>query len=254
MTYVQSGMVADRSPRGAADPDGTIGSYIFVDKNGGAFIADPLKGPIPTNRYLFAGTKVNPDGMLAVDPATETAWVPDADSADSVGPLGGECAGDGTATGPLREQPAAFALLRARQVTGLCVRPRAARRPGLLRDPAHLVGADHTLPVLRWRRHVLAHAAGRARRVCSDPKPKGLMVSAFLGGTFGQIQAQPSAAGNTDDSPWIKSGLQGAHVGMTVRYRVHKNFGLFASPELDLQFPTFLWNIDFTFAGMEAAF
>jgi hypothetical protein len=253
MTYVQSGMIADRGPRGAGDPDGSLGSFIFVDKNPpGGFIKDPLNGNIPPSRFVFAGT--NADGTE--NPATATAWVPDADSSDSLPmPLGGECAADGTATGPNEEN-----LLPSRY----CVRVKA---PGFASGLAlraalgYFVTQNISLALMtRFQfsagegtfSHMLLGA--RAEYMFSDPKPKGLMVSAFLGGTFGQIQAQPSASGNTDDSPWIKSGLQGGHIGMTFRYRVHKNFGLFASPELDLQFPTFLWNIDLTFAGVEAAF
>ena len=79
------------------------------------------------------------------------------------------------------------------------------------------------------------------------------MVSVFAGGTFGQIQAQPPASGNTDGAPYVKSGLQGAHVGSNVRYRFIKNFGLVFSPEIDVQFPSFLLNVDLTVLA-EAAF
>jgi hypothetical protein len=100
--------------------------------------------------------------------------------------------------------------------------------------------------------HMLLGARGEY--LFTKPKAKGLFVSAFLGGTFGQIQARPPATGNSGQAPFVKSGLQGGHLGMNFRYRLHKNFGFYMSPELDLQFPTFLWNVDFTFAGLEAAF
>ena len=50
------------------------------------------------------------------------------------------------------------------------------------------------------------------------------------------------------------SGLMGAHVGANVRYRINPNFGVFASPEIDIQFPSFMFNLDLTVAGVEAAF
>jgi hypothetical protein len=85
-------------------------------------------------------------------------------------------------------------------------------------------------------------------------KARGLMVSAFVGGTFGQIQAKPSAQNETGNEPWIKSGLVGAHVGTTIRYRFTDNLGMFMAPELDLQFPSFLWSLDLTMLGGEVAF
>jgi hypothetical protein len=81
-----------------------------------------------------------------------------------------------------------------------------------------------------------------------------LMVSAFVGGTYGQIQAQPPSKNATGNEPWIKSGLAGAHVGTNLRYRFTDNLGIFMAPELDIQIPTFLWNIDLTLLGGEVSF
>jgi hypothetical protein len=251
MTYVQAGMVADRSP-----PE----NRIFVDKMaaaGGKFIEDPLNNTtIPTTRYLFSGSKADPGtGDISPDAVSETAWVPDADSADSAGAIGGECAGDGIATGPMEEN-----LLPSRY----CVRVKA---PGFanglaLRAALGYFVTDHVSLALLTRFQFSAGEGAfahmllglRAEYMFTNPKPKGLMLSAFTGFTFGQIQAQPPVAGASSDSPWIKSGLQGGHLGMAIRIRVHKNFGFYASPELDLQFPTFLWNIDLFSGGIEAAF
>jgi hypothetical protein len=44
------------------------------------------------------------------------------------------------------------------------------------------------------------------------------------------------------------------HVGGTARYRFMPNFGLFASPELDVMLPKFMINLDLTLLGVEAAF
>jgi hypothetical protein len=80
------------------------------------------------------------------------------------------------------------------------------------------------------------------------------MISAFAGATVGEIQAQPPADGDTEGAPFVRSGLFGLHVGATFRYRFTTNLGLFMAPELDLQLPTTLFNVDLTLAGLEAAF
>jgi len=46
----------------------------------------------------------------------------------------------------------------------------------------------------------------------------------------------------------------GLHVGANFRYRFSPNFGVYAAPELDVQLPTVLFNLDLTLAGIEAAF
>ena len=53
--------------------------------------------------------------------------------------------------------------------------------------------------------------------------------------------------------PWIVSGLFGAHLGVSTRFRLHPNFGLVFAPEVDVQFPDFLVNLDLPL-GVEAAF
>ena len=52
----------------------------------------------------------------------------------------------------------------------------------------------------------------------------------------------------------MRSGLFGAHVGATVRYRFTPNVGFFAAPEIDVQLPTVLFNVDLTLGGIEGAF
>jgi hypothetical protein len=94
----------------------------------------------------------------------------------------------------------------------------------------------------------------RAEYMFTKPKAHGLMVSGFLGGSFGQIQAQPSTPNATGAEPWIKSGLAGAHIGTNIRYRFTDSIGFFMAPEFDIQFPAFLWNIDLTVLGGEFAF
>jgi hypothetical protein len=94
----------------------------------------------------------------------------------------------------------------------------------------------------------------RGEYMLTEPKAKGLMISAFAGATFGEIQAQPPADSSTEGAPFVRSGLFGLHAGATFRYRFTHNFGLFIAPELDLQLPTVLLNLDLTLAGLEAAF
>lgn len=97
----------------------------------------------------------------------------------------------------------------------------------------------------------------------------GPSVSLFLGGTMGQIQiksptgpvtyADPNSPDPNNplliqaDAPWIVSGLFGAHLGVSTRFRFHPNFGLVFAPEVDVQFPDLLVNLDLPL-GVEAAF
>jgi hypothetical protein len=282
LAHVAPGMLADRAPPfdqifvsrvnggridGLFNEDGTV----VTDADGNpAWMLDDLR---------FPGT---PIGVL--DPVTgedvgeraANAWVPDADSTDgyyetdmgSDGmalkryvPVGGSCSEDGEKTGPgalIGDPNAPLAPSR------YCVRVKKAGFASALALRAaagYFITRDVSLALITR----LQFSAGegdfanlllgaRAEYMFTKTKPLGLMVSGFLGGTFGQIQAQPSAEGSTGDEPWIKSGLQGAHIGANIRYRFHKNFGVFMAPEFDLQFPTLLWNIDLTFLGAEAAF
>ena len=65
----------------------------------------------------------------------------------------------------------------------------------------------------------------------------------------GRPRTEPSAG-----APFVESGPVSVHVGGTARYRITPNFGLFASPELDVLLPKFMLNIDLTLLGVEAAF
>jgi len=69
------------------------------------------------------------------------------------------------------------------------------------------------------------------------------------------LQAQPKPdAGSSTGAPFVKSGPLGLNLGATVRYRIMPNFGVYAAPELDIQLPAVLMNLDLTLAGVEAAF
>ena len=69
-----------------------------------------------------------------------------------------------------------------------------------------------------------------------------------------QIQAKPPLKSEGGVAPFIISGMMGAHIGATVRYRFHKFAGVFFSPEFDLQFPSILMNVDLTLGAELALF
>jgi hypothetical protein len=184
-----------------------------------------------------------------------SSWIPDADSYDVTDqPYGSkECPADGTVTRyNERQQPSRY-----------CARVQTA---GYVMSPALRVNAGYfILPRLSVAglfrlqfSHGITTLAGmlfgaRAEYMILKPREKGLMLSAFLGASIGQIQVQAPLGAGQSKAPFIISGLAGAHVGATVRYRFHRMIGAFFSPEFDLQFPDSLTNIDITF-GPEVAF
>lgn len=236
LAYVQAGMIADRPP-----PDN---DHIFVD---------------PAGNYVPGAAIGTTPGLIFPAPGTPYAgkvgaWVPDADSADSMGALSGNCAADGKPSGP--GMPVLLPTKYCVRVKSPGFVPALALRAAIGR----FVTSNISLAALvRFQfsggKGTLANmlVGARAEYLFSDPKLKTVLISAFLGGTFGEIQAQPPASRN-NGAPYVKSGLMGAHVGANFRYRFSDHFGLFASPEIDVQLPTFLLNIDFTLAGFEAAF
>jgi hypothetical protein len=189
-------------------------------------------------------------------------WVPDADSYD-IDPITGldrrgpaECPADGVVT-------RASAKPNAQSPSRYCAKVAAA---GLVFSPAMRVTAGYfILPRLsiagifrlQFSHGVTALAGmlfgGRIEYMILKPREKGLMVSAFLGGSIGQIQIKAPEGPEKKVTPYVISGMGGAHAGATVRYRFKRYIGIFASPEVDLQFPDSLFNIDFTL-GPEASF
>ncbi len=91
----------------------------------------------------------------------------------------------------------------------------------------------------------------RGQYLLTDPAAEGLNAAVFLGTSHGQIQPKPPQ--NTENEPYIRSGLNGIQLGSVIGYRISKNFGLHATPEIHLLLPTFLFNIDLT-VGIEVAF
>lgn len=282
LAHVGPGMLADRKPPY---------DQIFISRFDGGYVNDLFdpNGQIITNPETmqpnwnfddlrFPGSKIDVPDAMGKDLGVKSAnsWVPDADSTDGLYepstdasgmplkhyvPIGGACSADGKATGPgprLADPTADLAPSR------YCVRVNKSGFASALALRA-AVGYFITrhVSIAAIMRFQFAAGEGdfanmllgaRLEYMITKPKARGLMLSGFLGGTFGQIQAQPATDNATGKEPWIKSGLQGAHIGMNIRYRFHKNFGVYMAPEIDFQFPTFLWNIDFSFLGAELAF
>jgi len=265
MPWISPGMEADREP---------APSQVFIHSENGGQIADPQAfidaDPKNAQFLRFPGSQITKFDEAGNDLGItqQNAWEPDQDSYDGYvnaqnnpEPFSqSSCKGDGTDTGPpLGGRPRDAGLFPSKY----CVR---VNKPGFAPELAlraaigYFITRDVSLALLMR----LQFSAGqgtfsnmllgaRAEYMFTRTKPRGLMISGFLGGTFGQIQAKPSASGATGGEPWIKSGLGGAHIGSNIRYRFTDNIGMFMSPELDIQFPSFLWNIDLTVLGVELA-
>lgn len=187
-------------------------------------------------------------------------WVPDADSydidpttqTDRLAPPG--CPADGVRTFASAggQNPSRYCAKVA--ATGLAFSPAMRANVGYFILPRLSVAAIFRL---QFSHGVTTLAGmllgGRLEYMILDPREKGLMISAFLGGTVGQIQVKAPASTGQTATPFIISGMGGAHAGATVRYRFHRNIGVFASPEVDFQFPDYLFNIDLTL-GPEVSF
>jgi hypothetical protein len=263
-SYVKSGMEADHAPpdnrvfqgEGPVDPaTNTRAPLGFADP------AVPALDPLTIHNS--GGRIILPDG--ANYPTSQTAWVPDADSGDSllmepgVGPYGGDCPADGIETDPFFNDPSKL------YPSKYCVR---VKKPGFVPGMGIRLNigyflSEHfalSIPVRIQFSHGTGTLAGvliglRGEYQWLKPKATGIFFSNYLGFTVGQIQAQPPADNASDDAPWAISGPVGAHLGLyLLRYRMHPNFGLISSAELDIQFPNFLMNIDWTAIGAEASF
>ena len=85
-------------------------------------------------------------------------------------------------------------------------------------------------------------------------QPTGPAISWFFGATYGQIQARPAAPQNsTVEGPYAISGPVGVDTGLNIRLRLHRNFGVIISPEVDLLLPALMPHADLS-AGIETAF
>jgi hypothetical protein len=266
MPWLSPGMPADRKP-----PD----DLVFIHARNGGRIDNPQafvdRGQEDVLRFPGAkleGDEVPPDQDYGI--VQQNAWEPDRDSYDGyVNPNNGapepftssSCPGDGKDSGPpVMGVDRPYGLLP----TSYCVRvnkPGFAPQVALRANLGYFVTPQVALSLIGRLQFASGQGqfsnmlvGARAEYMFTKRKARGLMISGFLGGTFGQIQARPSAKDATGNEPWVKSGLAGAHIGTTIRYRFTDNFGMFMAPEFDVQFPSFLWNIDLTALGGEVAF
>jgi hypothetical protein len=195
-------------------------------------------------------------------------WVPDADSWNNTevdqqpyGATSAECAADGIVTNADRDlteritypsrycarinQPGMVFLPAFRVAVGYFVLPRLSLA-GIFRFQFEAGQGTLANMLLGGRVEYLFYGGETAR---------GLAISGFLGASAGQIQAKPPL--ETQESglaPFIISGMLGAHIGATVRYRFHKFAGVFFSPEFDFQFPAIMFSGDFTIGAELALF
>jgi hypothetical protein len=215
--------------------------------------------------------------------------VPDADSFDdyedtelgiprATTPVSTKCAADGTATGPLAalDQPAHEALaavpepqrseaIRAAYVpSSYCARvetPGMVPSLGLRLTPGYFLSNSFALSLpIR-----IAFDAGegsfsrilvglRGELLFSEmTEATGFPVSWFFGATYGQIQVKPPPKNTDRPAPYVVSGPVGVHTGINVRMRLHRNFGILISPEIDVLFPDLLFAGDLSI-GAEGAF
>jgi hypothetical protein len=263
LALVRPGMKADSKPKDYL-------SEVFTPQAGPPEADTNMDGKIDTldaatTRYVFN---------------TSSAWVPDADSFDDyedatlgiprgITALSGKCPGDGKRSGPIDtlmpvKDPATNQPYTTMEPSSYCVRVEA---PGMVPNlamrlnPGYFISHRFALSMpLRIQfsagkgslSHLLIGARGEYLFSKMD-KATGVPISWFFGATIGQIQAKPPPKDPKRASPYAISGPFGLHTGVNIRVRVHRNFGLIFSPELDLQVPDLMFNVDLA-GGVEGAF
>jgi len=289
-TYVSSGLEADSKPPIAdvltgtfndVNNDGVIELESGIDattglpiedeviRNDGLTDADPNGDGIPdTFDYDQNGTQDNRYYFVLT-----SAWVPDKDSFDDYEgqgvprartPVPGTCEADGKATGPIGLEDQSGVPFADYVPSKYCVRveqPGVVSNLALRLNPGYFITKSFALSMpIRIQfnsgegsmSNMLIGLRGEV--LFSEMKEAtGFPISFFFGATYGQIQAQPPPKTSGAAAPFVTSGPIGAHVGVNVRYRLHRNFGLIAAPEFDVQFPGLLFNFDLA-GGVEAAF
>lgn len=183
-------------------------------------------------------------------------WVADANSTGPDGmPAGSECPAFGKATNAaVGENPDSYCAniskagfvsnTAIRGAIGYFVAPWLSLAAILRYQPDH--GEGTVLPGML--------VGGRMEIMLTSPGATGLSMSLFAGGTMGTIHAKPPPKDAQWEpiAPYVISGLGGAHAGSNLRYRFARNVGVFLAPEVDVQLPLFMLNIDVT-AGLELA-
>jgi hypothetical protein len=261
LALVRSGMKADSKPKD------------FMSE---VFTSMPAK--IPSTMDVNMDGKLDENDFTLEDRYvfnTNSAWVPDADSYDDyedamlgiprgTTPLSSKCAADGKSSGPPGIKGPKGEIFTNYEPTSYCVRveaPGFVSNLALRLNPGYFVTERFALsmPVrIQFKAgkgtlsHVLIGARGELLFTKMD-KATGVPISWFFGATFGQIQAKPPPKDPTRASPFVVSGLFGVHTGVNFRIRVHRNFGFIIAPEVDLQIPDLMFNVDIG-GGVEGAF
>lgn len=213
-------------------------------------------------RYLFDDT---------------SGWVPDADSFDDyevidatsgriivprgTTPVSAQCEADGVVTGPPSVPNAGFTTL---EPSSYCVRVAASGFvPGytLRLTPGYFITESFAVSLpLRFQLDSSGGAFGaiqlgaRGELLFSKmDSATGFPISWFFGASYGQIEVKPPPKDPARAVPWAIGGPIGVNTGVNVRFRLHRNFGLIASPQVDLFLPDLLFNIELAL-GAEAAF
>ncbi|HMI93840.1 MAG TPA: hypothetical protein VK509_20845 [Polyangiales bacterium] len=271
--YVGSGMEADSAPTFDEIFDPTlVDNWDMVDMMTGVpgkimrnfFDLSSAWVPDKDSYDDYIDFRLNPNGTLFIDPGT---MMPDETVPRGRTPAPGNCSADGTATGPLDVQnpEAAEGILFTEYMPSkYCVR---VEQPGIVANLAlrgnfgYFLSDSFALSLpLRFQfnagtssfSHMLIGLRGEY--LFSPPTTAtGFLAGFFFGATYGQIQVKPPPKDPLRAAPYAKSGPVGAHVGVNLRYRLHRNFGLIVSPEVDVQFPGFLFNMDLM-GGAEGAF
>ncbi len=292
-TYVTSGLEADSKPPisevltgvfNDVNNDGVVEQENGIDALTGQPIADDViagdgltdtdpDGDGMPNTFDYDGNGTQ-DNRFYFNPAS--AWVPDKDSFDDYEdvaggvprartPLPGTCEADGTPTGPLDvESTNAGANFADYVPSKYCVRveqPGVVSNLALRFNPGYFITDSFALSLpIRIQFNSGEGSMSnmlvglRGELLFSEmTAPTGFPISFFFGATYGQIQAQPPPKAAGVEAPFVTSGPIGAHIGVNVRWRLHRNFGIIAAPEFDVQFPGLLFNFDVA-AGVEAAF
>ena len=272
LAYVGSGMEADSAPPFneifrmepvldwsvldmMGQPVGTYQGFFFNDTSAWVPDKDSFDDYIQYREDEMGNAIIDPGTMMPIV-AVERARTP----------VPGNCSADGIVTGPtdpnVRDPDGnPFTQLLPSKY---CVR---VEQPGMVSNLALRLNLGYflsdsfalSLPV-RFQfnagtssfSHMLIGLRGE---VLFSPATTatGLLGGFFFGGTYGQIQVKPPPKAPGRAAPYAKSGPVGGHVGVNVRYRFIRNFGLIASPEVDVQFPGLLFNIDLML-GAEGAF
>jgi hypothetical protein len=255
MALVQSGMEADSIP-----PREEI------------FITETVEVPAPTmddpNATAF-------EQRIFFD--DRSAWVPDADSFDDfeqpelniprgVTPVSSKCAGDGQASGPLTiinlndglpefttDEPSKYCVRV--ETPGIVTNLALRLNPGYWITDTFALSLPFRLQFDSGEGTLSNMLIGLRGELMFNKQEEatGFPISWFFGFTYGQIQAKPPPKDPARPAPYVISGPFGGHTGFNFRWRVHRNFGLIIGPEIDVQFPDLLFNVDIG-GGVEAAF